>query len=103
MEGFTVAPLPVIGLMSVAFFGKGIAAMGWPMISDIAPRNVIGATSGIFNMVGAASGVVTPIVLGHLVAATGTFDHAILYVAAHCLLGAAAFALVIRRTERIEV
>lgn len=100
---FTTAPLPVIGLMSVAFFGKGVAAMGWPMISDIAPRHVIGATGGIFNMVGAASGALTPIVLGHLVAETGSFDRAILYVAAHCLLGAAAFALVIRRIERIEV
>ena len=100
---FTTAPLPVIGLMSVAFFGKGVAAMGWPMISDIAPKNVIGTTGGIFNMVGATSGVVTPIVLGHLVAATGSFDRAILYVAAHCLVGAAAFALVIRRIERVEI
>jgi ACS family glucarate transporter-like MFS transporter len=100
---YTIAPLPLIGLMSVAFFGKGVAALGWPMISDIAPKSMIGTTGGVFNMIAATSGVITPIVLGHIVDATKAFDGAIVYVAAHCLLGMAAFALVIRRIERIEL
>jgi ACS family glucarate transporter-like MFS transporter len=99
----TIAPLPVIALMSIAFFGKGVAALGWTMISDIAPKNMIGATGGIFNMVAASAGVLTPVVMGYIVAATGSFDWAIIYVAAHCLLGMAAFALLIRRIARLEV
>ena len=100
---FTNSPLIVVGLMSMAFFGKGVAALGWPMISDIAPKNLIGTTGGMFSMVSGISGVLTPIVLGYAVAATGSFNWAIVYVAAHCLLGMASFALVIRRIERIEV
>jgi len=64
---------------------------------------MIGTTGGVFNMIAATSGVLTPIVLGHIVDATKAFDGAIVYVAAHCLLGMAAFALVIRRIERIEL
>jgi len=100
---FTSSPVMVIGLMSMAFFGKGVAALGWTMISDIAPKNLIGTTGGIFSMISGVSGVLTPVIMGYVVSATGSFDWAIVYVAAHCLLGMAAFALVIRRIERIEI
>ncbi len=99
----THAPWLVIGLMSVAFFGKGFAALGWTMISDIAPKNLIGTTGGIFNMVSGGAGVLTPVIMGYVVSITGTFNWAIIYVAAHCFVGMAAFALIIRRIERIEV
>jgi ACS family glucarate transporter-like MFS transporter len=100
---FTNAPLLVIGLMSMAFFGKGVAALGWTMISDIAPENLIGTTGGIFSTISGLSGVLTPVIMGYIVSATGAFDWAIVYVAAHCFIGMAAFALIIRRIERIEV
>jgi ACS family glucarate transporter-like MFS transporter len=89
--------------MSMAFFGKGVAALGWTMISDIAPENLIGTTGGIFSTLSGLSGVLTPVVMGYIVSATGAFDWAIVYVAAHCFIGMAAFALIIRRIERIEV
>jgi ACS family glucarate transporter-like MFS transporter len=100
---FTVAPAMVIGLMSMAFFGKGVAALGWTMISDMAPKNMIGTTGGIFSMISGSAGVLTPVVMGYIVSATGAFDWAIVYIATHCLLGMAAFGLVIRRIERIEI
>ena len=100
---FTNAPLMVVGLMSIAFFGKGVAALGWTMISDMAPKNLIGSTGGIFSTISGIAGVMTPVVLGYAVSATGAFDWAVAYVAAHCLLGMAAFGLIIRRIERIEV
>jgi ACS family glucarate transporter-like MFS transporter len=93
----------LIAIMSIAFFGKGVAALGWTMVSDIAPRNMIGATGGLFNMVSASSGVLTPLVMGYVVHASGSFNWAVVYVAAHGLLGMAAFALLIRRIERIEM
>ena len=100
---FTVAPLLVIGLMSMAFFGKGVAALGWTMISDMAPKNLIGTTGGIFSMIAGSAGVLTPVIMGYIVSATGSFDWAIIYVTAHCFIGMAAFALIIRRIDRIEV
>ena len=100
---FTSAPVMVIGLMSVAFFGKGIAALGWTMISDIAPKNLIGTTGGIFSTISGISGVLTPVIMGYIVATTGSFDWAVVYVAAHCFVGMAAFGLVMRRIERIEI
>jgi ACS family glucarate transporter-like MFS transporter len=99
---FTNAPLMVIGLMSVAFFGKGVAALGWTIISDIAPRNLVGTTGGIFSMISGSAGVLTPVIMGYIVSATGSFNWAVVYVAAHCVVGMAAFALIIRRIERIE-
>jgi ACS family glucarate transporter-like MFS transporter len=100
---FTNAPLMVIGLMSVAFFGKGFAALGWTIISDIAPKSLIGTTGGIFNMISGSAGVLTPVIMGYVVSATGSFNWAVVYVAAHCFIGMAAFGLIIRRIERIEV
>jgi hypothetical protein len=54
-------------------------------------------------MVSASSGVLTPLVMGYVVHTTGSFTWAVVYVAAHGLLGMAAFALLIRRIERIEI
>jgi ACS family glucarate transporter-like MFS transporter len=100
---FTSVPLMVVGLMSMAFFGKGVASLGWTMISDMAPKNLIGTTGGIFSMISGIAGVLTPIVMGYIVSATGSFNGAIVYVAAHCLVGMAAFGLVMRRIERMEI
>jgi len=39
----------VIAVMSLAFFGQGMTNLGWTVVSDIAPKKLIGLTSGIFN------------------------------------------------------
>jgi ACS family D-galactonate transporter-like MFS transporter len=39
----------VIAIMSIAFFGQGMTNLGWTVISDVAPKKLIGLTSGIFN------------------------------------------------------
>jgi len=54
-------------------------------------------------MISGSAGVLTPVVMGYVVSATGSFNWAVIYVAAHCFIGMAAFGLVIRRIERIEV
>jgi ACS family glucarate transporter-like MFS transporter len=98
----TTSRVLVIVFVSAAFFGKGLAAMGWTMIADVSPKDLIGGAGGLFNMVANIAGVLTPIVIGYIVAMTHAFDLAIVYVAAHCLIGILAFTLVIRRIERIE-
>ena len=76
----------IITVMSIAFFGKDIASLGWAVVSDVSPRQLAGLTGGVFNMFGNSAGIVTPIVIGYLVAATGSFDSALVFVGVHCLL-----------------
>ena len=93
----------VITLMAVAFFGKGIASLGWAVVSDVAPREYIGLAGGVFNMFGNSAGIVTPIVIGYIVALTGSFDGALIYVGVHCLVTILAFAFITGRIERLKI
>ncbi|MEN1571875.1 hypothetical protein AAIJ07_31810, partial [Pseudomonas aeruginosa] len=36
----------VVMLMALAFFGKGFGALGWPVISDTAPKEIVGLCGG---------------------------------------------------------
>jgi ACS family glucarate transporter-like MFS transporter len=93
----------VVTLMSVAFFGKGIASLGWAIMADVAPRRLAGLSGGVFNMFGNIAGIVTPIVVGYIVAATGSFDLALIFVGAHCLLTIFAFLVIAGPIRRMEL
>lgn len=93
----------VVLLMSLAFFGKGVASLGWAVMSDVAPRKLAGLAGGVFNTFGNAAGIVTPIVVGLLVASAGSFDTALVFVGAHCLLTIVAYFLVVQKLERLEL
>ena len=54
----------VIAIMSLAFFGQGMTNLGWTVVSDIAPKKLIGLTGGLFNFTANLAGIVTPIVIG---------------------------------------
>lgn len=93
----------VILLMSLAFFGKGVASLGWAVMSDVAPRKLAGLAGGVFNTFGNAAGIVTPIVVGVLVASAGSFDTALVFVGAHCLLTIVAYFFIVQKLERLEL
>ncbi len=93
----------VIALMSVAFFGKGVASLGWAVMADVAPRRLAGLSGGVFNMFGNLAGIVTPIAVGYIVAATGSFDMALVFVGAHCLMTIFAFLVVAGPIRRMEL
>jgi ACS family glucarate transporter-like MFS transporter len=93
----------VITLLSLAFFGKGVASLGWAVMSDVAPRQLAGLAGGVFNMFGNIAGIVTPIVIGYIVAATGSFDGALIFVGAHCLLTIFAFLVIVGPIRRLEL
>lgn len=78
----------MIGIMSLAFFGKGFGSLGWSTIGDIAPVRLIGITSSVFNAAGNIAGIVMPIGIGYLVALTGTFVVALWFVSAHGVIAA---------------
>ena len=93
----------IVVVMAVAFFGKGIASLGWAVVSDTSPREFVGVTGGIFNTFGNSAGIVTPIVIGYIVASTGSFDGALWFVGIHCLLVIAAYFLITGKIERLTL
>ena len=93
----------VIGLMALSFFGKGVGALGWAIMSDAAPRAVTGLAAGIFNMFGNIAGITTPIVIGYILDATGSFDLALVFVAAHSIMAIVSYLFIVGPIKRFTV
>ncbi|WP_323123387.1 MFS transporter [Burkholderia alba] len=91
----------VIAIMSVAFFAQGMAALGWTLVSDIAPDGLLGVTGGIFNLAANLAGIITPLVVGFIVAATGSFVGALVFIGVVALIGALSYIFVVGDIERI--
>jgi ACS family D-galactonate transporter-like MFS transporter len=93
----------VIAILSVAFFSQGMTGLGWTLISDIAPKNLSGLTGGVFNFAANLAGILTPLVIGFIVAATGSFFYALAYVGAVAMIGALSYLFVLGDVKRMEV
>lgn len=92
----------VILLMSIAFFGQGASNLGWTVISDIAPRQLIGVTSGIFNLITNLSAILTPIITGVILQVTGLYDIALTFIGAMPLIGALLYVFVMGDIKRLD-
>jgi ACS family glucarate transporter-like MFS transporter len=92
----------VMLLMSIAFFGKGFGALGWPVISDTSPKSLVGVNGGLFNLIGNLAGVTTPIIIGWIVNRTGSFHYALVFVAATALLAIVAYLPIVGEIKRLE-
>lgn len=93
----------VIVIMAAAFFGKGVASLGWAVVADTSPKEMAGVTGGIFNTFGNVAGIVTPIVIGYIVKATGSFDGALIFVGVHCVITILAYFLIVGKIQRLEL
>lgn len=93
----------VIAIMSVAFFGQGMCNLGWTLITDVAPKNFIGLTGGVFNLCANLAGIITPLVIGLIVAKTGSFVWALAFIGTIALLGALSYIFVIGDVKRVEM
>jgi len=93
----------VIGFMALAFFGKGIGALGWAVVSDTSPREAGGLSGGLFNTCGNLSSITTPIIIGYILAATGSFAGALVFVGANALVAAFAYLVIVGRIERVKL
>ena len=92
----------VIVVLSIAFFGQGMVGLGWTLISDIAPKPLMGLTGGLFNFAANLAGIITPIVIGFIVAGTGSFIYALAFVGAVALLGVFAYVFILGDVHRLE-
>ena len=93
----------VIVVMSIAFFGQGMVNLGWTLISDVAPKPLIGLTAGVFNLCTNLAGIITPLVIGFVVEATGSFYGALAYIGTLALVGAASYIFIVGDVHRVEV
>ncbi|MDE1917682.1 MAG: MFS transporter [Sphingomonadales bacterium] len=93
----------VIAVMSLAFFGQGLAGLGWTLLSDVAPREMMGLTAGLFNFFTNLAGMLTPLVVGFAVKATGSFYGALAYIGALGLLGTLTYLFVLGPVERVRL
>lgn len=96
------ANLLVVAIMSVAFFGQGMTNLGWTVISDVAPKELIGLTAGIFNFSANLAGIVTPLVIGFAYQSTGSFFGPLVYIGVVALIGAFSYSLILGDVRRLE-
>ncbi|MDA3132038.1 MFS transporter [Atlantibacter subterraneus] len=93
----------VIALMALAFFGKGFGALGWPVISDTAPKEIVGLCGGVFNVFGNVASIVTPLVIGYLVSELHSFNAALLFVGCSALMAMVCYLFVVGDIKRMEL
>ncbi|MGV7209689.1 MFS transporter [Oxalobacteraceae bacterium A2-2] len=93
----------VVAVMSLAFFGKGIGALGWAVVSDTSPKEAGGLSGALFNTFGNTAGITTPIVIGYIVDATGSFAGALVYVGANAALAIICYLFVVGDIQRVKL
>ena len=99
---YTDSQFLIMTFMAVAFFGKGVAALGWAVMSDAAPREATGLSGSIFNLFGNAAGIFTPIGIGYILAATGNnWDMALLFVFAHSIVAMVSYLFITGTIKRV--
>ena len=100
---FVESPWTVVAIMALAFFGKGLAAIGWAVISDTSPKEATGLCGGIFNAIGNIAEIVTPITIGYILQVNGSFNGALWFVAAHCLIAMFSYLVIVGKISRVTL
>jgi ACS family glucarate transporter-like MFS transporter len=99
---YTDSQVLIMTFMAIAFFGKGVAALGWAVMSDAAPREATGLSGSIFNLFGNAAGIFTPIGIGYILAATdNNWDMALIFVFAHSIVAMVSYLFITGTIKRV--
>lgn len=93
----------VVAIMTLAFFGKGVGAMGWAVVSDTSPKEIVGLSGGLFNTFGNIAGITTPIVIGYILHTTGSFNGALVFVGINALVVVFSYLFVVGEIKRVEL
>ncbi|MCD5996605.1 MFS transporter [Pseudomonas sp. CDFA 602] len=93
----------VVGFMALAFFGKGVGALGWAVMSDVSPKQIAGLSGGLFNTFGNIASITTPIVIGYIISSTGSFKWALVFVGANALLAVISYIFIVGEIKRVEL
>lgn len=93
----------ILFFMSLAFFGKGFGALGWAVMSDVAPKEMVGLSGGLFNTFGNTAGIVIPIVIGYIINSTGSFNGALVFVGIHAVIAIICYLFMVGKIQRFEL
>ena len=89
--------------MSLSFFGKGIGALGWTVISDTSPKGMVGMNGALFNLCGNMAGVTTPLIIGYIVGKTHSYNGALLFVGFIAFCAIVAYGPIVGEIKRLEL
>ena len=103
LVNFVTSDALVITVLTISFFAQGVASSSWAAVSEIAPRQYIGLTSGITSLAANLAGITTPIIIGYILQTTGQFYWALNFMGIVCLLGAFCYSVLLGRLYRIEM
>jgi len=93
----------VVIIMCLAFFGKGIGALGWTVVSDTSPKEITGLSGGLFNTFGNTAAITTGIIIGYLIKWTGSFAAGLVYVGANALGAIFCYLMIVGEIKRLEL
>ncbi|EKF34060.1 MULTISPECIES: MFS transporter [Bacillus] len=93
----------VVGIMALAFFGKGFGQLGWAVMADSSPKEIGGLSGGLFNTFGNISGITTPIIIGFIISATGSFHGALVFVGINAIVAMLSYLLIVGDIKRLEL
>ncbi len=98
---YVTSSFAVVAIMALAFFGKGLGALGWAVVSDTSPKQIAGLSGALFNTFGNIAGITTPIVIGYIVGGTGSFAWALVFVSANAIVAIATYLFVVGDIQRV--
>jgi ACS family glucarate transporter-like MFS transporter len=93
----------IVAIMALAYFGKGFGAIGWAVVADTAPKSIAGLCGGLFNAFGNTAGITTPIIIGLIIQATGSFELALVFVAANAVIAMFCYLVVVGKIQRMDL
>lgn len=100
---YTNSEVLVVLFMSLAFFGKGLGALGWALNSDTAPKEATGISGAVLNTCGNLGAITMPLAIGFLVNKAGSFESALFYVGAHGAVAIFCYVFVVKEIKRVEL
>lgn len=103
LAGFVHNITAVIGVFSFVFFGQGMCNLGWTLITDLAPPNLRGLTTGMFNLFANLAGIIIPAVIGVLLGSTRSFVGGLAFVSVIALLGILCYLVLLGPVRQIEL
>ena len=93
----------VVAVMALAFFGKGVGALGWAVVADTSPKEAGGLSGALFNTFGNIAGITTPIVIGYILQGTGSFAGALVFVGANAAATIFSYVFIVGEIKRVKL
>jgi len=78
-----------------------VGALGWAVVSDTSPKQIAGLSGGLFNTFGNIASITTPIVIGYIISATGSFKWALVFVGCNALVAVFSYLVIVGPIKRV--